>query len=172
MEQAGKMTVSSQSTVPFLPWTVAGNSTLQGKQVSCPPLISVYVSSCSRYLRLGTEPYPSARGKYWDFAFLDKSNYKVGDSVIEPFFFFKFHVYMQPFRLWQTWSVFYIHDLARLLPLIYPFLLYLFFKFFFHHVLCLYTTLWVMTDLSAATYNNQARLGAPYLLISALSRRV
>ena len=29
-----------------------------------------------------------------------------------------------------------------------------------------------MTDLSVSTYNNLARLSAPYLLISALSRRV
>ena len=33
--------------------------------------------------------------------------------------------------------------------------------FFFLHVLCLYATLWVMTDLSAFTYKNLARLDAP-----------
>ena len=47
-----------------------------------------------------------------------------------------------------------------------------FFLLFFLYVLCLYITFWVMTDLSAATYNNQARLVAPYLLVFALSRPV
>ena len=47
-----------------------------------------------------------------------------------------------------------------------------FFSFFFLHVLCLYATLWVMTDLNVLTYKNLARLGAPQLSISALSRRI
>lgn len=47
-----------------------------------------------------------------------------------------------------------------------------FFFSFFLHVLSLYTSFWVLTDLSAATSNNLARLSDPYLFISALSRRV
>lgn len=46
------------------------------------------------------------------------------------------------------------------------------FFFFFLHVLCLYATLWVITDLSLSTYKNLARLDALYVYISALSRRV
>ncbi len=51
---------------------------------------------------------------------------------------------------------------------------FFFFFFFFLHVLCLYATLWVMTDLSLFTYKkkkNLARLEAPYMYMSALSRR-